>query len=466
MRKLSRTISGVTPVAVMAKACGCPGHCIYCPTYGATPQSYTPESPSVIRARACDYDAYRQVDRRLFVLSDMGHPTDKVEIIVMGGTFLATPIDYQYQFIKDCYDAINGAPSSSLAEAQKINETAARRCVGLCIETRPDVCGKGEVERMVDFGATRVELGVQVLDDRIYEEVRRGHSVADVVRATAILKRAGLKVHYHMMQGLPGSNAEHDLEMSRELYDNPDYRPDGLKIYPTMVVEGTVLEQWFKHGKYRPYPSDVMISLMAEIKAIIPPYVRISRVLRDIPPQYIVGGLKESVRSTVKEVMAANGTVCRCIRCREYGHRVKAGWKPGEPRLSRLDYDASEGHEIFLSFEDENGTLFGLLRLRIESHPTRPPDSVSPTAFVRELHVYGGELALGERMEKAAQHHGLGKALLAEAERIASEEFGTASIAILSGVGARQYYADQGYRLESGYMIKDILQCPSVNPDP
>ena len=156
MRKLSRTISGVTPVAVMAKACGCPWHCIYCPTYGATPQSYTPESPSVIRARACDYDAYRQVDRRLFVLSDMGHPTDKVEIIVMGGTFLATPVDYQYQFIKDCYDAVNGGPSSSLAEAQKINETAARRCVGLCIETRPDVCGEAEIARMVDFGATRV----------------------------------------------------------------------------------------------------------------------------------------------------------------------------------------------------------------------------------------------------------------------------------------------------------------------
>ena len=207
--------------------------------------------------------------------------------------------------------------------------------------------------------------------------------MADVVRATALLKRAGLKVHYHMMQGLPGSNAEHDLEMSRELYDNPDYRPDGLKIYPTMVVEGTVLEQWFKEGKYHPYPADVMINLMAEIKAIVPPYVRISRVLRDIPPQYIVGGLKESVRSTVKEVMAANGTACRCIRCREYGHRVKACWKPGEPKLLMLDYEASGGHEIFLSFEDENGTLFGLLRLRIEPCPIQPPGSHLPLAFVR-----------------------------------------------------------------------------------
>jgi elongator complex protein 3 len=201
-----------------------------------------------------------------------------------------------------------------------------------------------------------------------------------------------------------------------------------------------------------------MINLMAEIKAIVPSYVRISRVLRDIPPQYIVGGLKESVRSTVKEVMTANGTACRCIRCREYGHRLKAGWKPGEPRLSRLDYEASEGHEIFLSFEDENETLFGLLRLRIEPEPIQPPGAASPLAFVRELHVYGGELPLGKREEQAAQHHGLGKALLAEAERIASEEFGTSVLAILSGVGARQYYADQGYRLESGYMIKDLPQ--------
>ena len=439
----------------MARACGCPGHCIYCPTYGGTPQSYTPESPSVIRARACDYDAFRQVDRRLFVLADMGHPTDKVEIIVMGGTFLATPVDYQYQFIKDCYDAVNGMPSTSLAEAQKINETAARRCVGLCIETRPDVCGEAEIARMVDFGATRVELGVQVLDDRIYAEVRRGHSVADVMRATAILKRAGLKVHYHMMQGLPGSTAEHDLEMARDLFEMVAY---------LQKLEGTVLEEWFKQGKYRPYPADVMISLMAEIKAIVPPYVRISRVLRDIPPQYIVGGLKESVRSTVKEVMAANGQVCRCIRCREYGHRLKAGWKPGEPRLMRLDYEASKGHEIFLSFEDENGTLFGLLRLRIDPVPIAALGMGSPVALVRELHVYGGELALGTREEKAAQHHGLGKALLAEAERVALKEFGTSKIAILSGVGARQYYADLGYQFEFGYMTRDLLAKPAVTP--
>jgi elongator complex protein 3 len=456
MRKLSRTISGVTPVAVMAKACGCPGHCVYCPTYGATPQSYTPDSPSVIRARACEYDTYRQVERRLFVLKDMGHPTDKVEIIIMGGTFLATPVEYQYQFVKDCYDAMNGVISSSLGEAQKTNETAERRCVGLCVETRPDVCGEIEVARMVDFGTTRVELGVQVLDDRIYAEVQRGHSVADVVRSTAILKRAGFKVHYHWMPGLPGSTPEHDLEMSRELFYNPDFRPDGLKLYPTMVIEGTILEQWLNEGRYRPYSNEVMIKLMADIKAIVPPYVRISRVLRDIPPQYIVGGLKESVRSTVKELMAARGDDCRCIRCREYGHRKKAGWTVGQPSLSRLDYDASGGREVLLSFEDEHGTLFGLLRLRIEPEPLQALDTSSPLAFVRELHVFGSELALGKHEDKAAQHRGFGKTLLAEAERIAGEEFGASLIAVLSGVGARQYYSEQGYEVNSGYMVKNL----------
>jgi elongator complex protein 3 len=386
----------------------------------------------------------------------MGHPTDKVELIIMGGTFLATPVDYQYQFVKDCFDAMNGVVSATLAEAQKLNETAARRCVGLCVETRPDVCGAAEVARMLDFGTTRVELGVQALDDKIYAEVQRGHSVADVARATALLKRNGLKVHYHWMPGLPGSTPEHDLEMSRELFDNPAYRPDGLKLYPTMVVEGTILEQWFKEGRYKPYPADIMIKLMADIKVIVPPYVRISRVLRDIPAQYIVGGLKESVRSTVKELMAARGDDCRCIRCREYGHRIKAGWKVGEPQLSRIDYEASGGREIFLSFEDENGTLFGLLRLRVEPEPIKLLGVSSPLALVRELHVFGSELALGKHEDKAAQHQGLGKALLAEAERIAKDEFGASLVAVLSGVGARQYYAEQGYELNVRYMVKNL----------
>jgi len=253
MKKLARTISGVTPVAVMTQPMQCPGQCIYCPTYVATPQSYTPESPAVLRARGCSYDAKKQIALRLKVLSDMGHPTDKIELIVMGGTFLAQAKDYQYRFIKDCFDALNDRESTTLEEAKKLNETASHRCTGLCIETRPDWCGQEEIARMLEFGATRVELGVQTLDDNIYRLTRRGHQVADVIKSTALLKKYGFKVHYHWMPGLPGATPELDLELSQRLFSDSSFRPDGLKLYPTMVVEGTELEKWYRDGRYQPY---------------------------------------------------------------------------------------------------------------------------------------------------------------------------------------------------------------------
>jgi elongator complex protein 3 len=454
MKKASRTISGVTPVAVMARPMGCPGECIYCPTYSTAPQSYTPESPAVQRARLCDYDAKKQVELRLRVLAEMGHPTDKIELIVMGGTFLAAPEEYQYRFIKDCYDALNSRPSHDLEEAQRLNETAVNRCVGLCIETRPDWCGTVHIRRMLEFGTTRVEIGVQMLDDNVYRIVRRGHTVEDVVAATYRLKTYGFKVHYHWMPGLPGSSPRKDLELTGVIFDDERFRPDGLKIYPTMVIEGTELERWFKEGKYLPYDNDVMTGLVADIKALVPKYVRISRVLRDIPPQYIVGGLKDSLRTGVRERLTLAGKSCRCIRCREYGHRIREGWKTGEPDLVRLDYDASGGREIFLSFEDKNETLFGLLRLRVQS--ALEEGLTCPQAIVRELHIYGPELPLRSRSATAVQHRGLGRALLAEAERISREEFQIHELAVLSGIGARQYYAESGYHKAGAYMIKNI----------
>jgi elongator complex protein 3 len=454
MKKASRTISGVTPVAVMARPMGCPGKCVYCPTYSTAPQSYTPESPAVQRARLCNYDAKKQVELRLRVLTEMGHPTDKVELIVMGGTFLAAPEDYQYQFVKDCYDALNGMPSHNLQEAQLCNETAVNRCVGLCIETRPDWCNTGHIRRMLDFGTTRVEIGVQMLDDEVYRIVGRGHMVEDVIAATYRLKTYGFKVHYHWMPGLPGSNAEKDLALSQALFDDERFRPDGIKIYPTMVIQGTELERWFKEGKYQPYDNDVMTGLVADIKALVPKYVRISRVLRDIPPQYIVGGLKDSLREGVKDRLAQAGKSCRCIRCREFGHRTREGWVTGEPELVRLDYDASGGREIFLSFEDKNETLFGLLRLRVQS--ALEEGSGILQAIVRELHIYGPEVPINSRLTTGVQHRGLGRALLAEAENIAREEFGVRELAILSGVGARQYYAESGYRGVGAYMVKTL----------
>ncbi len=459
MRKFTRTISGVTPVAVMTLPMKCPGECIYCPTYPPTPQSYTPESPAVLRGRECDYDGRKQVRIRLKTLSEMGHPTDKVELIVMGGTFLASPRDYQYQFIKDCFDALNGEESATLEEAKRLNETVRHRCTGLCIETRPDWCQQEEVDRMLEFGTTRVELGVQMLDDEIYRVVRRGHKVEDVVEATTLLKEHGLKVHYHWMPGLPGSTPEVDLELSKRLFSDTRFRPDGLKLYPTMVVEGTELEKWYRDKRYRPYADDTMINLMAEIKSIVPKYVRISRVLRDIPAKFIVAGLKDSLRGVVKQRMKEEGTECKCIRCREYGHRALSNWEIGEPRMTRMDYEASGGKEIFLSFEDENETLFGLLRLRIQSKPSTRlgQEANGNLALIRELHIYGPEVPLKEQKSTAAQHKGLGKALLKEAERIAKEEFQAPQMVVLSGVGAKEYYRSEfGYSSQGEYMVKGL----------
>ncbi len=438
----------MTPLAVMTSPADCPGTCLYCPTYAATPQSYTPESPAVLRARACDYDARRQVELRRHIFGDMGHPTDKIELIIMGGTFLARPEEYQYQFVKDCYDGLNGAPSASLEETKQINETAACRVTGLCIETRPDWCTEADIARLLDFGATRVELGVQTLDDEIFRMVRRGHGVAEVVAATARLRKNGFKVYYHWMPGLPGATPEKDLEMSRQLFADARFRPDGLKLYPTMVVAGTELEKWYREGRYLPYDNETMINLIAAIKREVPPYVRISRVLRDIPTKFIVAGLKDSLRDNVREIMLAEGAACRCIRCREYGHRARAGYEIGQPRLTRRDYEAAGGKEIFLSFEDENETLFGLLRLRIQA------EADGHRAIVRELHVFGPEVPLSGQQDNAAQHKGLGKALLKAAEEIARDEFGAVELAVLSGTGAREYYRSEfGYTERAGYMV-------------
>ncbi|MFH1032745.1 MAG: tRNA uridine(34) 5-carboxymethylaminomethyl modification radical SAM/GNAT enzyme Elp3 [Chloroflexota bacterium] len=466
MRKVTRTISGVTPIAVMTQPAKCPGQCIYCPTYSDTPQSYTPESPAVLRAIKCGYDACKQVELRLKTLQEMGHPTDKIELIIMGGTFLAQPEEYQYRFIQDCYDALNSIESTSLEQAKQINETADQRCVGLCIETRPDFCQPEHITRMLDFGTTRVELGIQTLDDEIYRLVNRKHTVEDVVKATALLKENGFKVHYHWMPGLPGLTPMKDLELSENLFSDSRFRPDGLKLYPTMVVQDTELERWYRAGRYQPYDNETMMDLLTNIKSIVPKYVRISRVLRDIPAKFIVAGVKDSLRNEVRERMKELEVECNCIRCREYGHRMRTGWTVGEPKIVRTDYEASAGREIFLSFEDKNETLFGLLRMRIQdrhvlSSVEEPPATLkqkNKTALIRELHIYGPEVPLQEQNETAAQHKGLGRALLVEAERIAREEFHAKQMVILSGVGAREYYRTQfSYTSQGDYMVKSLL---------
>jgi elongator complex protein 3 len=454
MKKISRTISGVTPVAVMGKPVGCPGRCVYCPTFPDAPKSYTPESPAVLRAKLCDYEPRKQVEERLRILQDMGHPVDKVELIVMGGTFLAYPEEYQYQFIKDCYDGLNGCESPDLDAAKKTNETAVHRCVGLCIETRPDWCRDDEVRRMLEFGTTRVELGVQTLDDDIYKLVERGHTVTEVIRATGLLKGFGFKVYYHWMPGLPGSSPEHDLEMSQQLFDDEDFRPDGLKLYPTLVIAGTELEKWYEAGQYQPYPIEELVNLMIRIKTRVPAYVRIPRVMRDMPGKFIVAGCKDlALRGAIKKRMEETGLECKCIRCREYGHRLRDHHSIDQPRLRRADYQASGSQEVFLSFEDDGGTIFGLLRMRTGKLAV----GAGNLAMVRELHVFGSEVPLGDKNEVAAQHKGMGLDLLREAERIARDEFKAKKIAIISGVGAREYFRSGcGYELDGAYMAKEL----------
>jgi len=431
----------------MAKPFACPGRCVYCPSSPEAPKSYTLESPAVLRARSCGYDAKKQVEVRLKTLAEMGHAQDKVELIIMGGTFMFYPSDYQYQFIKDCYDALNGISSSCLEEARKINENAERRCVGLCIETRPDFCGEADVKSLLDFGTTRVELGVQTLDDEIHHLTKRGHGIAEVISATRLLRDYGFKVYYHWMPGLPGSTPEHDLELSRKLFEDERFRPDGIKLYPTLVVKGSELESWYQDSRYQPYNEEEMIDLLINIKTLIPKYVRISRLMRDIPSKFIIAGCKDlALRGTIRKKMDQAGLQCSCIRCREYGHRLRDGWKIGEPRLTRLDYDAWGGKEILLSYEDDNETLFGLLRLRINGKK----------AFIRELHIFGPEVSLGKRLERAAQHRGLGETLLREAERIARGEFKADRLLVLSGVGAREYYRSLGYSLEGAYVTREL----------
>jgi len=450
-RKPNKTISGVTPLAVVIKPRPCPhGTCVYCPTLGV-PQSYTPESPAIMRAKMLDYDPFNQVRARLKAFHAMGHPTDKIELIIMGGTFPAYPIKYQYNFIKQCYDALNEKKSRDLEEAKKLNEKAKHKCVALCIETRPDYCGPEEIKRMLDFGATRCELGVQIPDDAIYRKIKRGHTVKDVVDATKRLKDAGFKVFYHMMPGLIGSNPKKDLKSYENLFKNENFKPDGLKIYPCQVIKGSELEKIWKKGKYKPYTDTELVELLISIKRKVPEYCRIMRIMREIPPSYLVAGTKRiDLRNEVKKKMQERGIKCKCIRCREVGYALRRGEVVGKGlKLKKLEYNASNGKEIFLSFVDSNNIIFALCRLRI------PGNNKEKELLVRELHVYGPEVGIGEEIGEKIQHKGLGKELMKEAERIAKKER-CKKIKVISGIGAREYFYKQGYKLDGSYVSKSI----------
>jgi elongator complex protein 3 len=451
-RKPTRTISGVAPLAVMLPPKKCShGVCLFCPTLNA-PQSYTPESPAVLRASALKYDAYKQIIARLKSFKSMKHPTDKIELIIMGGTFLSFPVEFQYKFIKDCYDALNGKKSKNLEEAKKVNEQAeTNRCVALCIETRPDICNENEIKRMLEFGATRVELGVQAIDDKIYRMVNRGHNVKDVITATEKLKKAGFKVGYHIMPGILGSNPKKDLIMFRKLFSSQDFRPDQLKIYPCQVLKGAELEKLYYQGKYKPYGKDETEELVIKLLKATPEYCRVMRIMREIPPAYLVAGIINiDLRKNVEDKIRKNKIQLKEIRFREVGFELRDKRKLNQNiKIKKLEYNASGGREIFLQAINKDSILFGLLRLRLEKSEKEP-------ALVRELHVYGPALNLGEE-GKISQHIGLGKKLMQEAEKIA-RQLRYKKIRVISGVGVREYYKHLNYRLDKNgiYMDKEI----------
>lgn len=462
-KRTIRTLSGVAPVAVLTKPYPCPGTCAYCPHEPGVPVSYLPNEPAVRRAIRCGFDPYKQVIMRLRSLEANGHEPTKIELIVIGGTWSYLPTVYKYWYVLSCFRAANDypkladrsetqikAPDSetlTLAElrrrlerAQWQNETARYRLIGLTLETRPDFLNEDEVKEMRELGCTRVEMGVQAVDDKILTRNRRGHGVAEIASATRLLKQYGFKVTYHLMPALPGATPAKDLALFKKLFTDERFQPDQIKFYPTVVTAGSLLYKWYKRGEYKPYSDRVLQDLIVKCKAVVPPYVRIMRLIRDIPSESIVAGNKIT---NLRQIMQDRGVVCHCIRCRE----VKAG-RVSAPKVNQLAYPAAGGQEYFISADSVDGRiLYGFCRLRLDSKSPIAP------ALIRELHVYGELVPIGGG--EKIQHRGLGKKLLAAVESLARQN-GYGRLAVISGVGVREYYRKLGYRRQGTYMVKKI----------
>ena len=500
-----RTLSGVAVITVITKPYPCPGKCLYCPGESGMPKSYLSNEPAVMRAILTKFDPFRQVTVRLKALENNGHNTEKVELIVLGGSWSAYPKNYQTNFIKRCFEALNGKVAKNLAQAQKRNERAKNRCIGLTLETRPDMITTEEIKRLRQLGCTRVELGVQSIYDPILKLNKRGHTVKQVAEATKLLKMAGFKVMYHLMPNLPGSTPAKDLKMFRELFSQPDFQPDLLKIYPCIVTKDAPLYRFFKQHKYKPYTEKQLKNLLIKIKQTVPYYVRITRLIRDIPAESIVAGNKiTNLRQIIQNEIQNTSKACKCIRCREAGHQFqnsKFNLPAGKAGIKNLKlfidkYKASDGLEYFLSYESKNRkVLYAFLRLRINPAPffevlnlkeriypislharsklrgirercginddisTNFIPELKGAALIRELHTYGQITPIG--MKGEVQHLGLGKKLMIEAEKIVKtlnqvQGDKIKKIAVISGIGVRQYYQKLGYQLEGSYLTKKL----------
>ncbi|XP_039201890.1 elongator complex protein 3 [Crotalus tigris] len=465
-----RTASGIAVVAVMCKPHRCPhinftgNICIYCPggpdsDFEYSTQSYTGYEPTSMRAIRARYDPYLQTRHRVEQLKQLGHSIDKVEFIVMGGTFMALPEEYRDYFIRNLHDALSGHTSNNVAEAVKYSERSLTKCIGITIETRPDYCLKRHLSDMLSYGCTRLEIGVQSIYEDVARDTNRGHTVKAVCESFHLAKDAGFKVVAHMMPDLPNMGLERDINQFVEFFENPAFRPDGMKLYPTLVIRGTGLYELWKTGRYKSYPPSTLVDLVARILALVPPWTRVYRVQRDIPMPLVTSGVEHgNLRELALARMKDLGTECRDVRTREVGiqeihHKVR----PYQVELVRRDYVANGGWETFLAYEDpQQDILIGLLRLRKCSEDTFRPELKGGVSIVRELHVYGSVVPVSSRDPSKFQHQGFGMLLMEEAERIAKEEHGSWKIAVISGVGTRDYYRKIGYGLEGPYMMKRL----------
>jgi elongator complex protein 3 len=458
-----RTLSGVTTVTVLTKPYPCPGECIFCPDDIRMPKSYLPDEPGAMRALEHGFNPYTQVKSRLESLTSVGHPTDKVELLILGGTFSAYRRDYQEWFVRRCFEAMNGSSpleekagggeGPGLKEIHLFNESALHRNVGLSVETRPDEVTPAELAWFRSLGVTKVQMGVQSLDDHILDLNQRSHTVAEARRATALLRAAGFKIVLHWMPNLLGATPASDRADFPRLWEG--LCPDEIKIYPTQLLASAPLFEYWQRGEYHPYTTEELVDLIADVKTTIPRYCRVNRVIRDIPsPHVVAGNLRSSLRQDVHLEMVRRGTHCDCIRCREVG----AG--KVDPALLRLDdliYHPDGAEEHFLSFITPDDKIAGFLRLSLpgpDSLATQLSD-LAGAAIIREIHVYGQSLAVGAEQSGAAQHAGLGTRLLLEADRISSEK-GYRRMAVIAAVGTRQYYLERGFERGELYLVKPI----------
>eukprot|EP00210_Caulerpa_lentillifera_P002292 g2202.t1 len=468
-----RTASGIAVVAVMSKPHRCPhisttgNICIYCPggpdsDFEYSTQSYTGYEPTSMRAIRARYNPYVQARNRVEQLRRLGHSVDKVEFILMGGTFMSLSIDYRDYFIRNLHDALSGHSSTCVEEAVQYSEESRTKCIGLTIETRPDFCQVPHLTQMLSYGCTRLEIGLQSIYEDVARDTNRGHTVEAVKHCFQLAKNAGFKVVAHMMPDLPKVGWERDIESFREFFENPEFRSDGLKIYPTLVIRGTGLYELWKKGLYSNYQPDKLVDLVARILALVPPWVRIYRVQRDIPMPLVTSGVeKGNLRELALARMAQFGLKCRDVRTREVGiQELSSKVQPNDVELIRRDYCANNGWETFLAYEDPSqDILIGLLRLRkcSGSQKSRQKELKGKVSIVRELHVYGTAVAVHGRDMTRFQHQGYGTLLMKKAEDIARTEHRSLKLAVISGVGTRHYYRKLGYVLEGHYMVKTLL---------